>query len=262
MSAGKRDRGRGDRRRAGGSHPARTAHLAWLRTGVMMVGIAAAPAPAAAQALTGTTGLVSVPTAQMAPDGTLTVGMGLVDRQFNGYTQEVLHEYRSLVHFVRIGFLPFAEVGLRLSRLKDYDEPQALGDRMVSVRLRVLPERAATPAVVVGAHDIVGTRLFHALYVVGSKEMDSIPGVGSVSAHLGYGGHLQGVTARNYQFQGVFGGIAVAPRRWVVLMAEHDAEAMNAGVRLLPGRGVALLAAVHADGAYSGGISYTHRLNR
>lgn len=235
-------------------------HPAWIRAVLLLAVIAAAPGPAAAQALTGTTGLVSIPTAQMAPDRTVTVGVHVVDRQFNGYPGLGVDEYRSMVQFVRVGFLPFAEVGLRLSRLVDYDEPQALGDRMVSVRMRVLPERRTTPAVVVGAHDIVGTRLFHALYVVGSKEVNSIAGVGAVSAHLGYGGHLRGVAARGYQFQGVFGGVAVAARPWLVLMVEHDADAVNAGVRLHPVPTVALLAALHADGAYSGGISYTHRL--
>lgn len=213
-----------------------------------------------AQSLTGTTGLVSVPTAEIAADGTVTVGVNVLDRRYNGYTTEPLADYRDMVLFVRVGFLPFAEVGLRLSRLIGYGKPQALGDRMVSVRLRLVPERKLTPAVVVGAHDIVGTRIFHSLYAVGSKGLDSVPVLGAVSAHLGYGSHLKGVTARGYQFQGVFGGVAVAPRPWVVLMVEHDAEHVNAGVRLHPVRGVALLMAVQQGDAFSAGISYTHRL--
>jgi hypothetical protein len=55
----------------------------------------------------------------------------------------------------------------------------------VSVRLRLVPERSLTPAVVVGAQDVVGTRIFHSLYVVGSKSVDSVPVLGTVSAHLG-----------------------------------------------------------------------------
>lgn len=229
---------------------------------VLLVGSATTgyDASSEAQSLTGTTGLVSVPTAEMAADGTLTAGVNVLDRRYNGYTRDGLDDHRSMVQFVRIGFLPFAEVGLRLSRLMGYSEPQALGDRMVSVRLRLVPERTFTPAVVVGAHDLVGTRIFHSLYVVGSKGWDSVPVLSAVSAHLGYGGHLEAVTARGYQFQGVFGGIAVAPRRWVVLMVEHDAEHVNAGLRLHPIRGIAVLAAVQQGDAFSAGISYTHQL--
>jgi hypothetical protein len=228
---------------------------------VVQLALLLAAQSAEAQSLTGTTGLVSVPTAEMPADGTLTVGLNLLDRRYNGYTSDPHSEYRSMVQFVRVGFLPFAEVGLRLTRLIGYDEPQALGDRMVSVRVRLTAERTVTPSVVVGAHDLVGTRIFHALYVVGSKRVESVPVLGTVSVHLGYGGHLDGVTAYGYQFQGMFGGIAVAPRPWGVMMVEHDTRHVNAGVRLHPIRGVALLAAVQQGNAFSTGISYTHRLN-
>lgn len=214
-----------------------------------------------AQSLTGTTGLVSVPTAEMPADGTVTAGVNVLDRRYNGYPPESLTNHRSIVEFVSVGFLPFVEVGLRLAQLIGLDESLGVGDRMVSVRLRLVPERTLTPAVVVGAHDLLGTRNFHSVYVVGSKGVDSVPVLGHVSAHLGYGGHLQGVTAHGYQFQGVFGGIAVAPRPWVVLMVEHDAEHLNAGVRFHPVRGVVLLAALQQGDALSGGISYTHQLH-
>lgn len=230
---------------------------------ILMAGIAtlAGMAPVCAQSLTGTTGLVSVPTAEMPADGALAVGVNLLDPRYNGhgFSQNYVG-YAGMVQYVSVGFLPFAEVGLRLTRLVDYPRPQALGDRMVSVRLRVIPERRLTPAVVVGAHDLVGTRIFHVLYAVGSKGMDSVPVLGAVSAHMGYGGHLEGVSARGYQFQGAFGGIAVAPRPWMTLMVEHDAEHVNYGVRLHPLRGVSLLAAVQQGDAFSAGISYTHTL--
>jgi hypothetical protein len=45
----------------------------------------------------------------------------------------------------------------------------------------------------------------------------------------------------------------------VTLMAEHDAERVNAGVRLRAGR-VTFLGAAHGLDRFSGGISYTHRL--
>jgi hypothetical protein len=212
-----------------------------------------------AQSLTGTTGLVSIPTAEMSADGTMAVGLNLIDRRYHDGPYTYL-KHAVLVQFASIGFLPFAEVGLRLTRRVDYNKTQALGDRMVSVRLRLVPERTLTPAVVVGAHDLVGTRLFHSLYVVGSKGVDSLPVLGTVSAHLGYGGHVDGMTVRGYQFQGVFGGVAVAPRPWVALLVEHDARRMNGGIRLRPVHGVAVLVTLQGMDRLSGGVSYTHRL--
>lgn len=228
---------------------------------IVMVALGLFSIPARAQSLTGTTGLVSIPTAEMPGDGALAVGVNVLDARYNGHAFNGRFEgYAAMVQYASVGFLPFAEIGLRLTRLVDYPEPQALGDRAVIVRVRLLREGRLTPAVVVGGHDVVGTRIFHSLYVVGSKGADSVPVLGRVSVHAGYGGHLERLFAKSYQFQGVFGGISVAPRPWVALLIEHDAERVNAGVRLRPWRGLAILAAVQGGDGLSGGISYTHRL--
>lgn len=214
------------------------------------------PGPLAAQSLTGTSGLVSVPTASMPADGTVSLGVNLLDHRYHGYAQEKQQGHDMIVQFASVGFLPFAEVGLRLSRGVDVPQ-QAIGDRMVSVRLRVLKEGARAPAVVVGVHDIMGTRYFHAEYVAASKHV-ATP-LGTVGVHAGYGGDFSSVQARSRQFVGGFGGISVAPRPWLTLMAEHDAERVNAGVRLRVWR-MNVLAAAHGLDRFSGGISYTHRL--
>jgi hypothetical protein len=114
--------------------------------------------------------------------------------------------------------------------------------------------------VVGGPHHLTGTRLFHSLYVVGTKTVDSLPVLGAISATLGYGDDWGNLRAKGRQFQGVFGGIAVAPRPWLALLVEHDARRVNAGVRLRPVQGVALLATLQGMRGLSGGISYTHRM--
>jgi hypothetical protein len=225
-----------------------------LVTSALILPRVAAPLPA--QSLTGTTGLVTIPTAAMPADGTLTVGMNLLDDRYHDYAQRKQQGHDAIVQFASVGFLPFVEVGLRLSRGVDVPD-QAIGDRMISVRLRVLKEEAHLPAVVVGVHDIVGTRYFHAEYVVASKQV-ATP-LGAVGLHAGYGGDWSSVRARAHQFVGGFGGISVAPRPWVTLMAEHDAERVNAGMRLHVWR-VTVLGAAHGLDHFSGGISYTHRL--
>jgi hypothetical protein len=192
----------------------------------------------------------------MPAEGTVAVGVNLLDERYHGYAQEKQQGHNAIVQFASVGFLPFAEVGLRLSRGVDVPD-QAIGDRMVSVRIRVLKEGPHLPAVVVGVHDIVGTRYFHAEYAVASKYVPTP--LGAIGLHAGYGADFSSVRARAHQFVGGFGGVSITPRPWVTLMAEHDAERVNAGVRLRVWR-VNLLAAAHGLDRFSGGISYTHRL--
>lgn len=248
---------------AAGQSPDRCHHCtpafmrAWIRlifASAITFGLGAMPV--SAQALTGTTGLVTVPTATMPADGAVTVGVTRLDERYHGYAPRQQQGHDAIVQFASVGFLPFVEVGLRLTRVVDLPR-QANGDRMVSVRIRMLREGAYAPAVVVGVHDIVGTRYFHAEYVVASKQL--VTPLGAVGLHTGYGGDWSSRRARGRQFVGGFGGISVAPRAWVTLMAEHDAERVNAGVRLRVGR-FAVLGAAQGLDRFSGGISYTHRL--
>jgi hypothetical protein len=211
----------------------------------------------AAQALTGTTGLVTVPTAAMPPDGSATIGVHWVAPR---YHRSPYGDNTAVYEFADIGFLPFLEVGLRLTRVLDTPD-QALGDRMISVRLRVLEEGDRTPAVVFGAHDLVGTRIYHTTYVAASKEIERVPIAGAVGVHAGYGGQWLGIRAKGEQFQGFFGGVSVSPRPWISLLAEHDAERVNVGVRLRVWR-LNLLGAAYGMDGLSGGISYTHQLKK
>jgi hypothetical protein len=214
--------------------------------------------PLSAQSLTGTTGLVSIPTAEMPADGALAAGVMLLDERYQVHQNPRWRDRAAMTPFASLGFLPFMEVGLRFTRVIGI-ERQALGDRMVSVRLRMLKEGKHTPAVVLGVHDLVGTRIYHAEYVAASKHVDAGPLLGTVGVHAGYGGDWLSLDASGRQFVGVFGGVSVAPRRWVVLMLEHDAERINAGVRLRVWR-FAVLGAAHGLEGVSGGISYTHPL--
>jgi len=214
--------------------------------------------PAVAQSLPGTSGLVSIPTATIIADGDMAVGVNVIAPRYHEYVADGFEGAAGIVQFATVGFLPFVEVGLRLTRL-DSETPQALGDRMVSVRVRVLKERERRPAIALGAHDVVGTRIFHATYAVASKTIGTA--AGPVGLHLGYGHDVLGLRASGRQFDGLFGGVSLAPRRWLTLMAEYDGERPNAGVRLGPVHGVALLAALQNGDGVSGGVSYTFALH-
>lgn len=218
---------------------------------------ALAGTPLPAQSLTGPTGLVTIPTAPMPADGDVTVGLNLVDARFHRYDSPERKGHDALVQYASVGFLPFVEVGMRLTRVLDVPR-QALGDRFVSVRVRLLEERPRVPAVVVGVHDLLGTRIFHAEYVAASKTLAAGP-LGDAGLHVGYGGDWLSIPSDGRQFVGLFGGVSLTPRPGVTLLAEHDAERMNAGLRLRVRR-LSLLAALLDLDTFSGGLGYTHAL--
>lgn len=214
---------------------------------VALGGALGAP-PALGQSVTGTQGLLTIPTARMHPDGTLVAGAGYVDRAFSTYqggTQ--LGEGADYVPiYASVTFLPSVELGFRFSRAVRTDTPQALGDRMFLVRVRLLEERGVLPAVAIGAHDFLRssenpTNFFHALYGVASKRVELGGALGravpAVDLHLGWG--TDTVDAPGYQFVGVFGGAAVTliqDGRGVVrgldLLAEYDGRTVSVGPRL------------------------------
>lgn len=211
---------------------------------------------AAAQSLTGTTGLVTIPTGRIMGDSELRAGLQWIapaHHHFYGHDRRV-----GLVQSLSLGFLPFLEVDLRLTRPLDVPR-QALGDRMVSFRAQVMDEGMRRPALAVGVHDIVGTRLYSATYVVATKEVRVAPV--SIGITAGYGENVLRFKVHNEQFVGLFGGVSVAPRPWLALMAEYDGEQPNAGVRFGPVSGISVLLAAHDMDAFSGGISYAFRLH-
>lgn len=206
--------------------------------------------PAAAQSLTGVSGLVTIPTAQMASDGVLTAGFNYLNRAALEYHGG---QHHAKSPFVSLVFLPFVEVGLRLTRA-DSGVEEALGDRTLIARAQLWNESAGRPAVVLGIHDFAGSkRHFHAAYAVASKTL------GPASFHLGYGTRL--LDAALYEFVGIFGGLAVSPIDGVRLLGEYDGTGVNVGIdAALFGRLHLLLAASRFE-AISGGVSYSFDLS-
>lgn len=176
--------------------------------------------------IVGTTSLITIPVADMPPDGTLVLGGGFVDGQYSDYLGGRV-DYTPV--FATVGFLPFLELSFRFSRPVDLDDRERLGDRMVSARLRLLSEKEHRPAIVVGIHDFLTVEernYFNALYIVYSKGFHFVV---PISLHLGYGSDVMNALA--YQFVGVFGGIAATVVPHGELLLEYDAERINAGIR-------------------------------
>ena len=165
---------------------------------------AQAQAQVALPSTSGQAGLISMPDARIAPEGTWRTGYSY------------LAPYPAV--WTNLAILPWLEGNFRFSRImyvtafpdrpgNDYGDYK---DKSFDLKLRVLPERGAWPQLALGVHDIEGTGLFSAFYGVASKKL------GDFDVTLGYG---------RKRIDGAFGGIRWQPERlgnWS-LVAEVDA---------------------------------------
>src|SRR5512134_1974929 len=176
----------------------------WLLLLLIPGPLAQAAEPVALPSSSGQTGLISMPDARMAPDGTWRTGYSF------------LRPYHAL--WTSLTAMPWLEGSFRFTRIQyveafpdrpdeDYGD---FKDKTFDLKLRLLPEREWWPQIAVGAQDAAGgTGLFKAYYVAASKQL------GAFDLTLGYG---------RERIDGAFGGIRWAPARspWSVV-AEYDA---------------------------------------
>ncbi len=183
------------------------------------------PGQVLSQSLMGTTGLVTIPTARMQQDGTVSFGISYFDKKH----QQFFEGTRDIgMAYLNVTLLPFLELTMRLNNPFPSDVFSV--DRTPMVRLRLLKERKYLPAVVIGVHDLASTEStstvhYNATYLVFSKQWKNF------DLHMGYAPEI--MKARYYQLSGVFGGVAYSPHRAVHLSAEYDTRHVNAGVELL-----------------------------
>jgi hypothetical protein len=171
---------------------------------------AAAPAFAQTPSVTGQTGLISMPDARFAPEGSWRTGLSF------------MRPYQAIWSGVTV--FPWLEAGFRFTRI--YHVPGFQGtpedpgfgagygdfkDKSFDVKLRAFPERGPWPQLALGLQDTGGgTGVFRGYYGVASKR------IGELDLTLGYGGD---------RFDGAFGGVRWTPSaapNWSVV-AEYDA---------------------------------------
>ena len=186
-----------------------------------------------AQSLTGLTGLISIPSAEVLKDKELTIGSAFYNKDYiNLYAKG----YHGLGTYITLGFLPFAEISFKLTRLIDFPESQALGDRMVSMKIQLYMEDKYIPSVLVGMHDLlhssenVYTSHNSALYFSLTKNYVQIFSFIDVKLVLGYG--LKYKYTSNNQFEGLFYGVSLQPITWAGFMIEYDTKIYNVGFNI------------------------------
>jgi hypothetical protein len=166
----------------------------------------------------GLPGIIHVPTATMVPDGSLDIGYNLtrdthvfpgVDRQKN-------------FNFA-LGFLPRVTIGGRGTVATDATGMDIARDISANVQFQLLEDKSWWPGIAVGLEDIGGgAPHFRSRYVVLSKSL-----FGRLRGTVGFG------TGPDV-LKGPFAGAELALNRFVTLLGEYDANAVNAGVRVFP----------------------------
>jgi hypothetical protein len=209
-----------------------------------------------AQSLTGVTGLLNAPSANMQKDGTFFMGANYLNRN---YIYDLANgKYNCLIYYFDLTFLPFLEINFRNTRELDNPDHSHTVDRMLSAKLRVLKERKYWPSIVLGANDILTTALgenqnFGALYAVATKNITVRKN--EIGVTLGYAVHLS--YFRHEQFTGIFGGVSFSPSflRQLTLMAEYDSRNFNVGGSVLFFKHLYLFALLQGMESVSGGAA-------
>ena len=153
--------------------------------------------------LIGQSGLVHMPDARNAEEGTLSIGVSNIDPYFTIWSSlTVLPRIELSARFTEIDRVPGADPG---STFGDYR------DKSFDAKLLLLKESPYLPAISIGTQDFTGTRLFNAKFITFGKRF------GDVDVTLGYGAD---------RIDGAFGGIRYRPS-WsknLGFVAEYDAN--------------------------------------
>ena len=175
--------------------------------------------------LLGYSGLLYTPSAYIAEWGEIYAGLTHYDKEVAFTFDAGKRNERSFV--TNIGFLPFAEFSLRLTKpYNSKGEHYGIGDRSISGRVRLMKEKQHLPAVVIGVNDL-GTEssFFNTSYVVLSKRIPYKTLF--INGNLGYGFKLN--EARRHYLQEFFGGVQVTWKS-IDLITEYDTDQWNMGL--------------------------------
>lgn len=136
--------------------------------------------------LYGQTGIAVTPTAYLQPDRQFAAGWQQIPAGVAHLETSRRKGVGEQVFFASLGFLPWAEVSMRLVHPDNLKGQFGIGDRSLFLKLGVLRESAKRPAVAIGIYDPIGTRLLPATYIVTSKSFPILPAFDLV-VNAGYG---------------------------------------------------------------------------
>ena len=198
-----------------------------------------------AQSVTGTSGLIHIPSARMLEDGQLVIGAAFIPKPYftrtYGPGRENIRLNPGLNTYVTYALFPFMEVMFRYTHELNVPvtmETRYFPDRMFGFRARLLKEKKYFPALVLGLQDasaIFGETClscsnYSATYFVGSKNIKT--GFGNFDLSIGYAFDFKELKAKDYK--GVFGGVSFTSSFYddLSILFEHNSKGINMGLKL------------------------------
>jgi len=190
----------------------------------------------ASMSMFGTTGLISIPTAYILPDGKIAFGTSYTNEHYGRYSH---YSNVQLAYYVALAYLPFLELNLTATQYPNFawsDTYTSAVDRMASIKLLLLKEKQYLPSIAIGVLDLYGKAMeYNAQYIVVSKSI-ALPLTGAVSFHFGYAPNpIKSDRIDDYSIKGGFAGLEVPFFDAILsIMLEYDSQKYNAGLRIIP----------------------------
>ena len=196
------------------------------------------------QSVTGTSGLIHIPSARMLEDGQLVLGVGYIPTgiyhrtygpdKFNVRINPGLNTY------ISYGILPFAEVMFRYSHELNMPvnvDTKYFPDRMFSLRLMLKKESQNFPSIVFGIHDFAqyigvmgGVPNFSANYFVLSKLL-KVKNALEIDLSVGYAFDI--LKFKSVDYKGIFSGISISHSSFneFSMIMEYDSKNLIMGTK-------------------------------
>lgn len=211
-----------------------------------------------AQATSGSTGLLNIPSAEMQADGTFQFGANYLPEEFtpSGFAYDTGNYYLNLT------FLSFLEVNYRMVLLQNHETSKYTEqDRTFGLKLQLLKEKKQRPAIAIGGGDIYSrysddvNQTFGSYYAVATKKK-TLNAFG-ISLSMGYGFN-RSKSSEDTQVKGLFGGVSISPSclKQVSFIAEYDSNSVNVGAEALLFKHLYLHAFAHDLKNFVGGFAY------
>lgn len=196
----------------------------------------------------GSTGLVRVPTAAIAPALRITGGAHRVE--FDEKRQDVLTANVAVLGDLEFGVTRIGNLRPRTIVDEDYTD-EFLFNAKYRINMGGLLNLVAAPDVAVGVWD-ASDRYDRTFYLAISQNipLDALGAPSSLNAHVGYGRSEH----RTGTLDGMFFGVDFSPFRRALLQLEYDAEDFNAAMRYYVSEWLALDVGV-VDGDFGWGVS-------
>lgn len=204
------------------------------------------------QSVTGTSGLIHIPSARMLEDGQLVLGAAYIPKPYFTSTAGLYrfqNKASGLNTYLTYGILPFVEVMFRYTHeigAKVNVNTNYFPDRMFSLRIRLLNEGKIKPCLTIGFEDIssiIGThptaKFFVGNYIVGNKTFKSK--YGFIDIVLGRSFDLK--NHKSKQYEDFFYGLSLQPNSFqnFKYIIEYNSRIFHTGIKWRPLKPVNLM---------------------